>query len=183
MKFTPLPEIFSFRPARLALLASTVLFLGACNSLPLQTTIVDQDNDKIADANDACPRTKLGSPVDENGCSLFLGPIEAVEFGPGDHQLNANSRESLETLVALLNSHPEVVLRLEGHTDNRGVAIENLALSKRRVMSVVRYLVASGVEGNRLKPVGFGESRPVMSNATADGRAENRRIEMSVFTR
>lgn len=167
---------------RYCVIAVTVLLLGACGSTPNRPVVSDKDGDSIVDADDQCPRTALNSPVDERGCSLFKGNIEAVEFAPGDHRLNAESRESLAKLVERLNQYPEVVLQLAGHTDNRGAARDNLALSKRRVMSVVRFLVANGIDADRLKPFGFGEARPVMSNATAAGRAQNRRIEMSVVT-
>jgi len=59
----------------------------------------------------------------------------------------------LDGLVELLNAHPEVILQLGGHTDNIGKARYNLGLSKRRVMAVVEYLVSSGIEGERLKPI------------------------------
>lgn len=169
-------------PRRQIVLAAMVLTLSACGSSLERETLSDKDNDTVADAIDQCPTTASGSPVDNTGCSLFKGNIEAVEFAPGDHRLNENSRTSLAELVDLFNQHPQVVVQLGGHTDNRGAARDNLALSKRRVMSVVKYLVANGVEGERLKPYGFGESRPVMSNATVAGRAQNRRIEMSVVT-
>lgn len=168
--------------ARTAAWLTVMMVLSACNSMPSRFVVLDNDKDGIADAVDACLRTALGNPVDENGCALFRGSIEAVAFEPGNHQLDSTSRSSLAELVAMLNEHPEVVLQLEGHTDNRGPAKANLALSKRRVMSVVRYLVSNGVDGNRLKPLGFGENRPIKSNATATGRSENRRIEMSVVT-
>jgi len=162
------------------MLLVVVGFISACGNLPQRPEVTDSDNDTVADAEDICPQTKSGVPVDLDGCSLFSGSIDEVDFAPGDHQLNSKSRESLAELVSLLNTHPEVVLQLEGHTDNRGAARENLALSKRRVMSVVRYMVANGIDGKRLKPFGFGENRPVVTNVTAAGRAENRRIDMSV---
>lgn len=167
---------------RMAMLLSASLLVSACSGLPLRMSGFDADKDKVADKVDACPGTLADVPVDADGCSLFSGSIEAVDFEPGDHRLNSSSRTSLASLVELLNTHPEIVLKLEGHTDNRGAARENLALSKRRVMSVVRYMVANGIDGNRLKPYGYGENRPIVENATEQGRARNRRIDMSVVT-
>jgi len=163
-------------------LFACVLLVVACGASTHRPIVQDADNDAVADNVDKCPLTEPGNPVDEDGCTLFRGQLDAVDFGPGDHRLSGSSRASLAGLVELLNSHPEVVLQLGGHTDNVGPARENLALSKRRVMSVVKYLVSNGIAGDRLKPFGFGESRPVMSNTTAAGRAQNRRIEMSVIT-
>lgn len=170
------------RQLRVAFLVATMTLVSACNTVPARLPVLDHDNDSVADTVDACLQTPRNSPVDEDGCSLFRGSIKNVAFEPGDHQLNTESRDSLAELVELLNEHPEVVLQIEGHTDNRGSAKDNLALSKRRVMAVTRYLVANEVDGARLKPFGFGENRPIKSNATAIGRSENRRIEMSVFT-
>lgn len=158
------------------------LLISACGATPYRPVVLDKDNDTIADGIDECPLTEPGNPVDAVGCTLFLGQLDAVDFGPGDHLLSGSSSASLAGLVELLNTHPEVVLQLGGHTDNVGAARENLDLSKLRVMSVVEYLVSNGIAGERLKPFGFGESRPIMSNTTAAGRAQNRRIEMSVIT-
>ena len=160
----------------------TTLLISACGSTPYRQVVLDRDNDSVPDEQDDCQVTPPNNPVDESGCALFRGSIEAVEFAPGDYRLNAASRDSLAELVLLLNLHPTVVLRLGGHTDNLGAARENLALSKQRVMSVVRYLVANGIDAARLEPFGFCESRPIISNMTSAGRAQNRRIEMSVVT-
>lgn len=154
-------------------------FISACASVPKQA-FDDNDADGIANELDACPKTPAGVPTNAVGCSAFNGRLEGVAFGPGDHRLTSDSRASLEALVAMLKTHKEVNIRLGGHTDNRGLAKDNLELSKRRVMSVVKYLVANGINGERLQPYGFGESQPVVSNKTPEGRAENRRIEISV---
>ena len=142
---------------------------------------MDQDNDSIADAQDVCGQTASGSVVNESGCALFTGPIENLEFGPDDHGLNSGSRAALDNLITELARNPEVFISLGGHTDNRGSAAANLQLSKKRVMAVVRYLVSNGVDPRRLKPYGFGESRPIVSNATEEGRIKNRRIEVNVI--
>ena len=86
----------------------------------------------------------------------------------------------LERLVADLEAHPDAVLRLSGHTDNRGRAAANLELSKRRVMAVARFLVSRGIVPDRLRPYGYGESRPRTSNRTPLGRERNRRIEIEL---
>jgi len=154
--------------------------LSACSAVPTQPVITDGDSDQVADALDACPGTKPNTPVGSNGCSVFIGVLDKLDFAPNDHRLNSTSRSALTELVSLLNKHADVSVRLGGHTDNRGSAKDNLALSKRRVMAVVKFLVANGIEGHRLKPFGFGESRPLESNATESGRAKNRRIEVVV---
>ena len=92
--------------------------------------------------------------------------------------LSGGAKRALDELVRGMKQHPDTVIGVHGHTDNRGKAVKNLELSKQRVMLVVAYLVESGVEGYRLKPYGYGESRPRISNASEEGRMANRRIEV-----
>ena len=139
---------------------------------------VDFDADLVDDGVDDCPDTPRGRVVDDTGCALFAGALRGVVFAPSDHRLGAAAREALLALVSDLEAHPQAIVRLEGHTDNRGTAAANLELSKRRVMSVARFLVSSGISPSRLEPYGYGESRPVAGNATEAGRERNRRIEI-----
>lgn len=139
----------------------------------------DLDGDGVFNASDQCSDTSPAHTVDATGCDLFSGKISGVEFAPNEYVLDARARNALDDLVVKLNAHPDVVLAIGGHTDNRGNARDNLELSKRRVLAVVRYLVFNGVSGRRLHPHGYGESRPLRSNATEEGRSHNRRIEIS----
>lgn len=167
--------------------ASIVLLLCfnivGCASFSRSPGLLDDDNDSISNANDICPGTLRQVVVDDQGCALFQGTIEGVEFAAGDYRLVGSSRDALTGLVDELNTHSSVLLGLAGHTDNRGSAAANLELSKKRVMAVVKFLVSNGIEAERLRPIGYGESRPLHSNSTKEGRKKNRRIEMSVFTR
>ena len=71
-------------------------------------------------------------------------------------------------------------IEIAGHTDSDGAADKNLALSKRRAEAVVNYLVEAGVDTSRVSAEGYGETRPIASNDTAEGKAQNRRIEINV---
>jgi len=138
----------------------------------------DRDRDQVPNEIDKCPDSMPESAVDQTGCAVFSGAIPDLEFEPDDDQLDQPGKESLDKLVAALQAYPDVVIAVDGHTDNRGLAGNNLDLSKRRVIAVVRYLVEQGIPANRLKPYGYGESRPRKSNATEEGRRSNRRIEI-----
>jgi outer membrane protein OmpA-like peptidoglycan-associated protein len=131
---------------------------------------------------DMCPESLPGVAVNVEGCAVFTGAIDGLNFGPGDHRLDSVARERLAELVELLQAHPDVVVTVNGHTDNRGSATANLELSKQRVMSVIKYLVANGVSPQRLRPYGYGESQPRSSNATPEGREHNRRIEINEYS-
>ena len=161
----PVFKGFNMRTVVIVVLA---LFLVACGSRGDKRveTIADQGSNSMLDAQAE---------------AMFNGPIQNLVFQPGDHRLNSESRMALDKLIAELVRNPGVSISLGGHTDNRGSATANLELSKNRVMSVVRYLVSNGIEGSRLKPYGFGESSPVVSNATPEGRIRNRRIEVDII--
>lgn len=141
---------------------------------------VDFDQDGIDDDMDDCVGSTSGSLVDATGCEIVTGVIEGLDFAPGATELSVDSRIVLSKLVEVFLRYPEVVVSVEGHTDNRGSAADNLDLSKERVISVVRYMVASGMSPDQIKPFGYGESRPRAANATAEGREQNRRIEINV---
>jgi outer membrane protein OmpA-like peptidoglycan-associated protein len=86
----------------------------------------------------------------------------------------------LERLVALLNDVPSLQIEISGHTDNVGAESFNELLSQRRADAVVNYLVGKGVDKKRLSAKGYGQSRSVDSNDTAEGRASNRRTEFEI---
>ncbi|ASJ75296.1 OmpA family protein [Granulosicoccus antarcticus] len=140
----------------------------------------DADKDGIPDSEDECADSSSTALVDATGCEIVTGVIEGLNFGPDKTELSSDSRAALSKLVEALLRYPEVVIAVEGHTDNRGAAADNLELSKQRVLSVVRYMVSQGITADRIKPYGYGESRPRAANATAIGREQNRRIEINI---
>jgi OOP family OmpA-OmpF porin len=147
---------------------------------PAERAPADADHDGIADADDSCPGSTERALVDAAGCEIVMGVIEDLKFEPNKTDLSVNSRAVLGRIVDVLLRYPDVVIAVEGHTDNRGSAADNLELSKQRVLSVVRYMVANGIPQQRIKPFGYGESRPRVANATLEGREQNRRIEINI---
>ncbi|WP_430877173.1 OmpA family protein [Granulosicoccus sp. 3-233] len=140
----------------------------------------DKDRDGIADIGDRCLDTTSGALVDSSGCEIVTGVIEGLKFEPNESDLSVESRLILSKMVDALLRYPDTMITVEGHTDNRGSAADNLELSKQRVLSVVRYMVSQGMSPDRIKPFGYGESRPRAANATAEGREQNRRIEINM---
>lgn len=147
---------------------------------PVVSAPLDNDADGVPDAIDACPTTTSGTPVNERGCALFNGVIEGINFESGSDRLTAEAQSILAGVASTLNNYPEIRVSVEAHTDNQGSADSNLQLSKRRAIAVARYLVEQGVAGQRLQPRAYGESQPRESNATAEGRSRNRRVEFQV---
>ncbi|PPK84658.1 outer membrane protein OmpA-like peptidoglycan-associated protein [Neolewinella xylanilytica] len=101
--------------------------------------------------------------------------LRNVFFETGSDELLEFSTEELDRLVTLLESQPTVGVEIAGHTDDVGSDVDNQRLSERRAASVKRYLESQGIAADRIRSVGYGESRPVASNDSAEGRASNRR--------
>jgi len=143
---------------------------------------VDSDSDGVQDVLDACPATAPGSAVDSQGgpvvSNIRDGVLAGVEFESGSSTLTAQAQQLLDETASDMLRSPTVRIAIMAHTDNQGAAAGNLELSKQRALAVARYLVSRGVEGSRLQPEAYGESRPLVSNGTAEGRTQNRRIEL-----
>jgi OOP family OmpA-OmpF porin len=103
-----------------------------------------------------------------------------IQFDLGSATISPASEAILDQVVAVLAANPELVLVVEGHTDDSGGTASNQVLSEQRARAVVDYLVAGGVAGERLTAVGLGETEPIADNGTEEGRQQNRRIEFAV---
>ena len=153
----------------------------------------DSDGDGVPDRLDNCPREK--GPADNRGCPRAQKQIvvlredrieilEKVYFSPGKARIEGRSKRLLDQVGSVLKSHPEIVrVQVEGHTDDRGRASMNQALSQARAEAVVGALIRRGVRAERLVARGFGPSSPVATNATRQGREKNRRVEFRVLQR
>jgi OmpA-OmpF porin, OOP family len=106
--------------------------------------------------------------------------FDRLTFDTGKDTLQASSQEQLDNVVAILKAYPNVHAKIGGYTDNTGNAAANLKLSNDRAKNVMAALVAGGIDSSRLEAKGYGEEHPVASNATEEGRAQNRRISLLV---
>ncbi len=109
--------------------------------------------------------------------------LKGVNFAFNSAVLTPESKKILDEdrTVARLKGEPDMRVEVAGHTDSVGSDAYNQKLSERRAQAVVDYLVSTGVDPKRLKAVGYGKTKPIASNATEAGRAENRRVELQVF--
>ena len=145
---------------------------------------LDNDLDGMPDLDDQCPNSAetFNGFQDEDGCpderpieEQFI--LQGVTFESGSAALTQDSYRVLDEVVRSMMAYPEVRVEIQGYTDSVGKASSNLALSQKRAESVRQYLINAGLDRTRLTASGFGEESPVSSNGTANGRAENRRIE------
>lgn len=107
--------------------------------------------------------------------------FHSVQFDFNKSDLKPAAKAELDRAVKVMMDNPDVVLELQGHTDNIGSDKYNAALGHRRANSVFNYLNSKGVKANRLKELSFGEVKPVATNSTEEGRALNRRVDLVIL--
>ncbi len=107
--------------------------------------------------------------------------LKNVFYETGNFKLKNESKSELDRLVKFLEINPNVKLEIAGHTDNVGSDANNLDLSQKRATEIVNYLIAAGIDKTRLKAKGYGASKPIADNSTDEGRAQNRRTEVSII--
>ena len=151
----------------------------------------DRDKDGIENKVDACP-DEPGKPDPDpkkNGCpKAFVSNgeikiIDQVKFKTSSADIlpGKDSEEVLQAVLGVMKAHPEIKnIRVEGHTDDTGGAALNKKLSAARAASVVKWLTKNGIEAAKLKSEGFGPARPIDSNATEEGKRNNRRVEFHI---
>jgi outer membrane protein OmpA-like peptidoglycan-associated protein len=146
--------------------------------------VPDTDNDGVDDENDKCP-TVPGKP-ENHGCPEIKQEVvkkvnataKSIYFLTGKDIIQKISFPKLNGLVTILNADKDLLISIEGHTDNKGSAAVNQKLSEKRAQAVKNYLVKKGIAANRITATGFGPTKPIATNATPAGRAKNRRVEL-----
>ena len=150
----------------------------------------DGDGDGVPDGLDRCPDTPAGTKVNAEGCPetpATLAPLaegrplvlEGVHFELNRAELTPESRTILDRVAESLKAWPDLRVEIAGHTDSTGRVPHNLDLSRRRAEAVRDYLVRAGVRPSRLVAAGYGQGAPVADNGTPEGRARNRRVELT----
>ena len=119
----------------------------------------------------------LAASETDRGLVMTLGD---VLFDAGRTELKASANRTILKLVQFLQINPRRNIRIEGYTDNRGVSAENLELSRARAQAVADVLVDLGIDARRMQVKGYGEAHPLAENASAKGRAQNRRVEILI---
>lgn len=137
----------------------------------------DDDGDGVPNSRDKCPGTRQGVIVDQDGCDLQFNL--KIEFDFDKAEVRPQYHDQLRQAAAFINDNPGAKFLIAGHTDNLGSDAYNTRLSKERAAAVKKYLAEQfGIGAHLLHPRGYGESRPVASNDTDEGRQLNRRVEI-----
>jgi outer membrane protein OmpA-like peptidoglycan-associated protein len=158
----------------------------------------DEDADGVHDRRDTCPGTPANTPVNPNGCAIKVypdAPAQEVVAAPQDEvivlsdkvlfdfnssTLTPAANQVLADISKRLTDSAIISVLVKGHTDSVGSEAFNQQLSQRRADSVAAFLVSQGVAADKLHTEGHGEGQPVADNATDEGRAQNRRVEIVV---
>lgn len=121
-----------------------------------------------------------GVDVERRGDDIVLNMPSSVTFGFDSSELTGQARNALNDVANILTQYTDTRVNIVGHTDSTGSVSYNQQLSERRAEAVGNYLAQSGVMNNRLYITGSGPHQPVASNATEEGRAQNRRVEITL---
>ncbi|MEO6599089.1 MAG: OmpA family protein, partial [Polyangiaceae bacterium] len=149
----------------------------------------DRDKDSIVDTLDACPDVPgpANSDPKKNGCPLAfvqdnqIRITEQIKFRFGLAELDPVSDTVLGAVLKVMQEHTDIAkIRVEGHTDNKGAAALNKKLSNARAAAVANWLVKHGIDRSHLTSIGFGFDKPIDTNDTDEGRANNRRVEFHI---
>ncbi|MFL1012373.1 OmpA family protein [Flavisericum labens] len=146
----------------------------------------DTDGDGVLDKDDKCPEVK--GTVANDGCPEVTAEVQktlneyakTILFDTGKSTIKKQSEEVLGDIIKILNEYPNSKFTVEGHTDSVGSEKLNQGLSEKRALSVKEYLVENGIDEFRLSALGYGEAKPIDSNKTRAGRANNRRVEINL---
>ena len=146
----------------------------------------DRDGDKVLDKDDKCP--DVAGTVANNGCpevseeaiKRLNDYAKTILFDTAKATFQQQTYPVLEAITAILKEYPSSNFSIEGHTDSDGKDAANQTLSENRAAAVKNYLIEKGIASSRLSSVGFGESKPIDSNATKAGKANNRRVEVKL---
>ena len=175
--------------------------LDHCGGTPAGAVIdahgcpLDSDNDGVYDGLDQCPNTPSHLKANDQGCPISVTETEEelldtgmirtseVKFQSGSSVLDLADTSGLDKIGGVLKNWPELRIEIGGHTDSQGSEASNQLLSEERARSVMAYMIESfpTIQAGQFSAKGYGESMPVADNGTAEGRAENRRVEFRVL--
>lgn len=122
-----------------------------------------------------------GVQVQRQGDTINLNMLGGITFDSAKTNIKPTFTPVLDDIANVMVKYPETKIEVQGHTDSIGDNNTNLSLSQLRAQSVTSYLTAKGVDSNRIRSVGFGETMPIASNDTAEGREKNRRVEIKII--
>lgn len=126
-------------------------------------------------------RDLKGAKVERIGEGIKITFASGILFNTNSHELKPEAKKNIQDLAKTLQKYPDTNILVEGHTDDTGTDEYNQNLSEERAEAVSNYAKSLGVQGSRFSTMGYGESQPVADNSTAEGRQQNRRVEIAIY--
>ena len=155
-------------------LGITIPFGKTAKADPIIVTPKDSDNDGVIDAKDNCPNTIAGAEVDNVGCMTIIGLKINFESDSAVIKDDYNSR--IVNFANVMKNNTKLKATIEAHTDSTASKKYNQELSEKRAQSTIEALKKLNIAPSRLSAIGYGETQPISTNTTKEGRAENRRV-------
>lgn len=157
-----------------------------CPNTPVGSTVdangckivLDDDHDGVPNSMDKCPNTPQGAAVNADGCPETVNLH--INFENNSYTVQPASLPKIDAFAEFLKKYKNYSAEIVGYTDSRGSEAYNKKLSQKRAEAVKQLLIQKGVDASRLTAIGMGELNPIATNATAEGRAKNRRIEANL---
>lgn len=137
---------------------------------------MDRQAERIEEEIPGAEVTRVGE-----GINVTFTEEQGVHFETNKANVQGTSAETLNRLAGIFQEYPKTIVLIEGHTDSAGPDEYNMNLSKMRAESVTKYLVSQGVDASRFTTKWYGENQPVGDNATSEGKARNRRVELGII--
>nr|WP_299382832.1 DUF5723 family protein [Allomuricauda sp.] len=147
----------------------------------------DTDGDGLVDIDDICP--EVPGTLSNHGCPEVTEEVQkqlnsyakTILFNTGKSTIQSESLSVMIDIIQILNEYPTAQFTVEGHTDSVGSSASNQRLSESRANAVRDFLIQNNIDPSRLTAIGYGEERPIASNATKEGRKQNRRVEINLI--
>ncbi|WP_431126361.1 DUF5723 family protein [Flagellimonas flava] len=147
----------------------------------------DTDGDGLVDIDDLCP--EVPGTLSNHGCPELTEEVQkqlnsyarTILFDTGKSSIKSESLSVMIDIIQILNEYPNASFSVEGHTDSVGSSTSNQRLSESRANAVRDFLIKENIDPTRLTAIGYGEEKPIDSNATSEGRKQNRRVEINLI--
>lgn len=156
-----------------------IIFIGLFSSLFANGIIVDKDNDLVPDDKDRCLNTPQGVFIDRYGCTKKIQRV--IHFKQSSSKIDLDEMDKLEDIIQIAHEFFGYNILISGNTDSTYTKEYNMNLSKQRAKNIKKILTDFGINPKRIKLKWYGESKPIATNVTKEGRYKNRRVEILFY--
>ena len=153
-----------------------LIILILISNITANQILIDDDKDMIPNKYDKCPNTPNGVCVDANGCTQVIKRV--IHFDSASHKINVNNRANIKSIIEIAKECFGYQILIKGHTDSTYTSKFNLKLSKHRAKVIQNMFLSKKIDKNRLTTKWYGETKPIATNVTKNGRYQNRRVEI-----